>query len=592
MAAMARKVMVTSRSRVQKLIPHLLSLFFFLFATVCITLPLLTSPTNRITGLGDELLVTWIMNWNFHALLTDPTMLFQANIFYPYQNTLAYSDLFLTGTLIGSIPYLFFQEPVIFFNANLVFSLLTLGFFTYLLTYYLTKHYFAAFISGVLMAFSTFTLTKIAVLQLISIQWIPLSLLFFFMYIKEKKFRYFLLTCLFFLIQTYNSFLPGYFLFFSSLLISLVFLLRKNASFSLFFNRNSIITGLITGLLLLPIILPYYAVSREFQYTRDIRDTIHFANRPEYTFYPSEKTRLQDILLQTVYRQDTGPYKYDGYLGFVFFLLLFFSIFYSLRKRKADNFFLAFGLIGLFSFILSLGPALQWGGKVIKEPFLIPLPYALFYYVIPGFNGLRNSGRWEMLTVFALSIIIGLSLAYILNRQRKLVQIGFTVVISVLILAEYPFPLPSKYVPRKEEFPATYTYISSLPDDAAIIELPLYSWNMGSHAMDEFMREYYSTRHFHKMVNGYSGFSPPAWEKQALDLMFNFPDENTIHNLKRQGVDYMILHKKEYDRLETERFIIIDKPVQTWRKIKPVLDTRQDIVFVTQINNDYIYKIK
>ena len=69
-------------------------------------------------------------------------------------------------------------------------------------------------------------------------------------------------------------------------------------------------------------------------------------------------------------------------MGLVFFILSAAAIIYRIINKKKNWFlFDCFFVIGIFSYILSLGPALQWGGHVIKHPFLIPLPYAVFYYL-------------------------------------------------------------------------------------------------------------------------------------------------------------------------------------------------------------------
>src|SRR3972149_8901942 len=195
-----------------KLKSLILPFIYFLIFTIIITYPLVFNLGNLIIGFGDELLISWIMNWNIHSLFNDPLNIFNANIFYPYRGTLSFSETFFTSSLIALLPYIVIGEASVFYNFNLIFSLTTLGFFTYIFTRHLSKNGIASIISGTLVAFSPFTLGRITHLQVVSIQLIPLSLLFFILYAEKGRYKYLLLSSLFFIIQTANSFLPGYFL--------------------------------------------------------------------------------------------------------------------------------------------------------------------------------------------------------------------------------------------------------------------------------------------------------------------------------------------------------------------------------------------
>ncbi|MGN6359899.1 MAG: hypothetical protein ACTHNK_05880, partial [Thermomicrobiales bacterium] len=50
---------------------------------------------------GDPVLQYWSIAWTVHALRTDPINLFNAPIFYPYPNTLAYTDHLFGDTLLA-----------------------------------------------------------------------------------------------------------------------------------------------------------------------------------------------------------------------------------------------------------------------------------------------------------------------------------------------------------------------------------------------------------------------------------------------------------------------------------------------------------
>ncbi|MGE5265516.1 MAG: hypothetical protein ACM3S0_19230, partial [Acidobacteriota bacterium] len=71
---------------------HALPVGFFLALTFVMTNPLVLHVASAVEDRQDALLNTWIIAWVGHGLLTDPLHLFNTNIFYPYPNTLAFSE--------------------------------------------------------------------------------------------------------------------------------------------------------------------------------------------------------------------------------------------------------------------------------------------------------------------------------------------------------------------------------------------------------------------------------------------------------------------------------------------------------------------
>ena len=56
---------------------------------------------------------------------------------------------------------------------------------------------------------------------------------------------------------------------------------------------------------------------------------------------------------------------------------------------------------------------------------------------------------------------------------------------------------------------------------------------------------YLSTFHWFPMVNGYSGYYPPSY-LDRLDRLKNFPSESAMRQLRRDNVQYVILHGMQY----------------------------------------------
>src|SRR5579872_5409071 len=293
----------------------IIAFIIFFIAGIYITYPLILHLGDYATGLGDELLLAWIQNWDIHAFFTHPLSLFNANIYFPYPNTLAYSDAFLTGSLLTSLPIYLIGQPIVANNSMLIGSLVLLGFSIYLLAYYLTRDFLASMFAGLLVVFSPATLGYYIHLQVLGIAWVPLSILFFFIFLNTKKTKYFALSLFFFLMQYYNSFLPGFFILFSIIIIIIFKFFENRKHVLLQINKKNIFLLLITFLLLIPIALPYYQVSREFHYVRDIRDAIHLAMQPEDLFYSSGFSRLAPILNRLPFNKTSQNSEFKpGYL--------------------------------------------------------------------------------------------------------------------------------------------------------------------------------------------------------------------------------------------------------------------------------------
>ena len=92
--------------------------------------------------------------------------------------------------------------------------------------------------------------------------------------------------------------MSGYFILFSYLVIFLYKYINKRKETIRIVTKKNILLIIFAFVLLIPIALPYYSVSKEFNYTRDIRDAIHFALQPEDFFYPNGHTRLEKTLLK------------------------------------------------------------------------------------------------------------------------------------------------------------------------------------------------------------------------------------------------------------------------------------------------------
>ncbi|MCL4353575.1 hypothetical protein M1615_03885 [Patescibacteria group bacterium] len=573
---------------------YLVSFIIFLVLAIYITYPLIFHLGSLTPGLGDELFIAYIQNWVMHILFLNPFHLFDASIYFPYRNTLAFSDIFVTSSLLALIPTKILGEPMAAFNFTLITSLLLLGFSLFCLSFYITRDFAASLFSGILVIFSPAVLARAGHLQILSVEWVIFSVLFFVIYLNNPKYKYLLLSCLFFLLQVYNSFLPGYFIIFWVLFMIFFLFAYKKVRLKDIFSKKVMVILFFTLFITVPIIIPYYQVSNRFHYTRDIRDTIHFALQPEDLFYPSGVTRLQKPLLglASLEKIPANAELKPGYLGLVFSLLVILSVVYAIKQFSRRDYILnSFFITSIFGLLLSLGPALHLGRHTIHKPFPIILPYALFYYIIPGFKGIRNSSRWEMLFIIASSVVIAIFLSSVLKNMKTTKKTMLCIILFLAIIAEYKFPMKFYGIPAKKDFPKVYHWIARQSKNESFIQMPIFNWDMWPYTEYELRREYYFTLSFPKMLNGYSGFSPPEWQKLVRYELLNFPTQDSISRLKKLGVDYILVDQTLYSRLNKNKFAVNTKTVPNIKEVLLNLENLKNVTFVKKIDDTYVYKI-
>ena len=83
------------------------------------TWPLATDLAHLGRTLGtdaDGQFSLWNVSWVARTIVTDPTHLFDANIFSPHRTTLAYSEANLLEGVIGIVPYWLSENPWLTLN--------------------------------------------------------------------------------------------------------------------------------------------------------------------------------------------------------------------------------------------------------------------------------------------------------------------------------------------------------------------------------------------------------------------------------------------------------------------------------------------
>ncbi len=550
-------------------------LLLFFALTVLMTNPLVLHLADAVEDKQDGLLNTWIIAWVGHALTTDPFHLFDANIFYPYRNTLAFSEVLLPQGLFALPINLATGNTVLGYNLVLLFSFLLAAYAMYLLVFDLTHQRAAGIIAGIIFAFNPFNLSNLAQVQLLSFGWLPLALLALRRTIINSQratsnwqhaFRDSLLFALFFSLQALSSM---YYAFLAGVAVALYILwslIRHRALRSTLYGLELVrlsISAAIIAALVVPVLLPYLQVQRDLGFERKIGESEQFSASLKLYTEVSAQNVVYGRFLSPRQLVMTGGYPQDNlFPGLAAVALAIAGI---LASKNRERWFY-FGLL-LFAFVLSLGPRLY---LTPTDATPIPLPYRWLYDAIPLTHALRAPVRFDSLVMLALAVLAGMGVQEVGSRQqtlgsRRKVESFFLpfapstalrACFCVLICLEY-LALPAANitpVPVGDANPAYVRWLAQQPH-TTVLELPMIRTD-GPGPLD-LTTQYLSTYHWQQTPDGYSGFIPDKRGEIAYEMQ-SFPNDRTDALLRALDVRYVLVHSNRIDDWHTRRQKISD----------------------------------
>lgn len=461
-----------------------------------------TLPDNN-----DTRLITYIIN-QVQINLTTSNSLFYGTFFAPEKDTLTYSDLFFTSSLLTLPSRLVTDHPVFIFNLAWIINF-TLTIFT---SYYFFKdlgaNIFSATLAAIVFNLSGIHLHYYPHLQIFSFWLIFSSLITLSKYLKTNKSIYLYLFLSLFSLQLFESIFAAYLLFF----ISVILYGDKIHKHTYKLHPSSLLFPLTWSAYL----WKYYQTHLNFpEAERSIRDAAH--NSLSLTSYFTHHQAAISLIL----------------------LLVLGSVIYHHQK---NNWLVKNSLnLFLFSTIMSLGPVLKFGEQTLKPltslglNWPIPLPYTLFYYLFPGFQSFRTPSRFATLTLLSLCIILAIGLSRTTIKSKT--KIIFIFLALSILSTESRLPL-SGY-PVNLNLPMVYETLAGLPKDSIILELPVKLWNMPDHQIES-IRSLYSLKHGLRRFGGYSGFASHEWIKLVEEINSQGLTIQIKQKLKTREVTHII----------------------------------------------------
>ena len=565
------KALTTSASRSARIIEYSIVVVAAIAITLWLTFPLGFQMVSHAIELQDSLFNAYVQAWVTHAFRTH-AILFDANMFYPARDTLALSENMLGTQLVFAPVYLATKNPILASNSVILSSFVFCAVTMYLLVRYVTASPWASAVAGMVFAFAPVRLSQLGHMQLLSMYWMPLIVLFLYRYLQTSNLIELLALSTSVALQILCSLYLGYmallvaFCFFVSIAITRPNLLKKK-----------VLGGLVLGAILVcavlfPVVTQYTRlVATSLNPKYDAAATITASASP-IASYCEGSGRIYGALFKRFYSIDLDWEKhlFTGFLPLGLALLSIGGIFRKnkeatsqpntssprsanlQREELLTSLLWGAVLTVLCSYVLSLGPML----RIHDRPTHIRLPFFFLQQWVPGMGTFRVPARFGLSLMLGVAVLSGIGFLHILKAGEQRwslrsigARAGLTAAVLVLVALEFNGGFAGfSPVMTPDHVPPEYKWLAQRPSSIPILEVPMTkldgTWDV--YAQNAYILA--STFHWHPLVNGYSGHAP-ATISEMLELVRAMPAREPANLLAGLAVRYILVH---IDRLSEE----------------------------------------
>ncbi len=558
-----------------------LALLFFSLLTIFMTYPLSLQLDRQVRDYGDSLLNTWILATVANKLARlEFNHFFAANIFYPEEKPLLYSELLIPQALLA-IPLLkLTRNPVLAHNIVLLIALLTSALSMFFLARFFCRSFWPSVMAGIIFAFSPFMMAHTVQLQVVSAGGLPFLFLFLHRYFRRRHFADWLIFSFIYIVQSLANLYYALFLIIICGLFILGNALVEKTYGQKKFWLHIFVFILAVTLCLGPIFLAYSGQQKKPGFERTIG-----AEAKLTSFLATGRINRLYGRWSAQFRQSEGE-LFPGFIPFALALTGFILTFIKgkdKRPRLAQNqrsegegrrdptpdeagnqvekktdkniaagrkeIFLGSErlepkkVVLIYSLMLGLAVWFCFGSKG---------PFWLLNRFIPGYKAIRAVPRFYVFALLALALLSAFGLTYLQAKiRRRSLKTALTVICLILIVIEYiSIPLPTRPVLSESNLAPVYQELAQWKEKKVLLELPLPEPGTGIGRV-EAPRMYYSLFHGHRLVNGYSGFFSPTYVEVRESLHQKSLEENILF-WKRLGINLVIIHAQE---LKVENYL-------------------------------------
>lgn len=504
--------------------------------TVAHTWPLAADPaTYSRNDTADAQLNEWILAWVAHQLPRDPINLFDANIFHPSRDALAFSEPLIVPGAMGAPVAWMGGSPVLVYNLMVLAGLALTALAGWRLMLAWTGDHVAAAMTGAMFAFGAHTITRLAHVQGLHLYGLPLALLAADRIVTLARTRDAVWLALWMAVLVYTS---GYTAVFGIFMIAALVVARTPE----WWGRRAapvlgrfLLASVAAGLAAIPVYLPYQRVAEAQGMVRTLESVDLYS--ATYNHYLAATGRLHFSLWSEPFFAAAG----DAYFpGFVVIALAAVALWHAACRTpppSAPGADIAPALtrarIVMLVAIAAVGVLLSLGTNT-------PL-YGWLFEVFPPIRGMRAASRFGTLFVLAAACLAGYGLWFLRARfaaRRWMTGVAVTlIVVANVEMAASPIPFH-----RFEGIPDLYARLADEPGDVVLAEIPLYRRRQIYRNVEYVLA---STRHWRPLINGYSGFVPRQYLTFA-ETFRGFPSSSSLAAMRGAGVTHVMVHPARF----------------------------------------------
>jgi hypothetical protein len=498
-------------------------------AAVVMTWPLASGigHLGRTSNSGDARVSVWNVAWVAHALLTDPRDLFDANIFHPHRDTLAYSEANIGAGVLAVPTWWLTHNAEAAHNVVVLFTFAASIVTTWLLVHRLTGDGAAAATSAVLLAFSPYLFSHTAHIQLLMVAGLPLALLALHRLADAPSPRAGLALGAALAAQALSC---AYYGIFAGLIVAyaVLFLAWWRGRWRSRAYWVAVAIGAATSIALVaPFFIPYVRLQRETGFARSLEDAVPYS--AYVRSYLASAAHAHNWLLPII-KDWNHEVLFPGFLAIILSAVGVASV---LRRRNpaatttsSDREIVAlYGSLGVLAFWASLGPRAGL--------------YSWLFRVVPIFSLLRAPGRTGILVVLVLAVLAGFGVRALRTRAGRHARLVGLVCCSAALIELNGIPVDWR---EARPISPAYQALAAMPR-GAVAEFPFYERRIDFHIHTIYMVN--STVHWQPLLNGYSDYIPPDFRELAVTLA-SFPSRESFEAMKKRRTRYIVIHRDLY----------------------------------------------
>lgn len=504
----------------------------YLIIAMVVFAPVTANMTNTTLGTGgDAYLNMWDIWWVNYATFNLHTSFWTTNmVFYPVGENLVYHTLAPLAGILAA-PFSAVSLPFAY-DALFFIGIALSGLATYLLADYFVRNKHAAFLAGILFAFSAPYISQAKGLLIFTqLEWIPFALYFFIRMLKEKKPIFAVGLAISFIFAAFMGSFEMAMMVSMLLLLVLALYIINNATRKLVlspaFAKNlaiAIVAALVLGFWgFIPL---YNTISQPgglavaSNNMNALQNNIIWSADVLNLFIPSYYNSAFYSSLANSYLYQPDPQERVAYIGYVVLALCAIALWKKFDRRKL----LWVAIIVVFV-DLGLGPSVQIGGTLTGIPTLYNV-----YHAFSGINIIREPGRFAVVSALGFAVLAAFGAAYLLERWGARAKMGakkFSIILTAALAIIYLFESTGLIVSgpvlgvmtTHVVNPAIYPELALVPGNFTTFSIPALPSAGASPDIFPAESTYYQALSHKAIVGGLDG----RYTQQQLYSLYNIP---------------------------------------------------------------------